>query len=51
LVHWRIEAGLNGKAQAVSSSGAPPRGTIAVTVNPAPQQAYVNNNGQVVTTP
>lgn len=51
LVHWRVGAGLNGKAQAVTSSGAPPRGTIAVTVNPSPQQAYVNNNGQVVTTP
>jgi hypothetical protein len=52
LVHWRVEAGLNGKAQSVTSSGGgPPRGTIVVTVNPAPQHAYVNNNGQVVTTP
>lgn len=51
IVNWRVAAGLNGKAKAVTGAGSPPRGTLSVTVAPAPQQAYVNNGGQVVTTP
>jgi hypothetical protein len=51
FVHWKIAAGLNGKAKAVTADGLPPAGVLAVTIAPAPQQAYVNNNGQVVTTP
>jgi hypothetical protein len=51
VVHWRISAGLNGKARAVSASGGPPRGTFAVNIATAPQQAYVNNGGQVVNSP
>jgi hypothetical protein len=51
FLHWRIAAGLNGKARAVTSAGPAPGGTLPVTISPAPQQAYVNNNGQVVNTP
>lgn len=51
VVNWRVAAGLNGKAKAVTAAGGPPRGALRVTVAPAPQQAYVNNGGQVVTTP
>jgi hypothetical protein len=51
VVHWRIGAGLNGKANAVSASGAPPRGSFTVTIAASPQQAYVNNGGQIINSP
>jgi hypothetical protein len=51
IVNWQVDAGLNGKAKAVTAAGGPPRGTLRVTVAPAPQQAYVNNGGQIVNTP
>jgi hypothetical protein len=51
VVNWRIVAGLNGKARAVTAAGGAPRGSFTINVATAPQQAYVNNNGQVVTTP
>jgi hypothetical protein len=51
VVNWQVAAGLNGKAKAVTAAGGPPRGALRVTVAPAPQQAYVNNGGQVVNTP
>ncbi len=50
LVAWEVAAGLNGKAKAVTSSGALPHGTFAVTIHTAPSESYVNNNGQIVTT-
>jgi hypothetical protein len=48
-VRYEVAAGLNGKAQAVDSSGKQPTGTFTVTVNHRPQQSYVNNAGQIVT--
>jgi hypothetical protein len=51
VVHWRIGAGLNGKAKAVTALGGAPQGSFTITIATAPQQAYVNNGGQVVTTP
>lgn len=51
IVNWRVAAGLNGTAKAVTASGGPPRGSMAVTIATAPQQAYVNNGGHVITTP
>ncbi len=53
VVRWQLAAGLNGKAKAVVAPGGSnaPQGDFTVTVAQAPQQAYVNNNGQVVTTP
>lgn len=50
-VYWRVAAGLNGKARAVSADGSPPAGKFTVKISRAPTQAYVNNNGKVVTTP
>jgi hypothetical protein len=50
-VYWRIAAGLNGKAKAVTAAGGAPAGSFTVNVSKAPAQAYVNNNGKVVTTP
>lgn len=50
-VYWRVAAGLNGKAKAVTANGGPPHGSFTVSVAKAPAQAYVDNNGKVVTTP
>jgi hypothetical protein len=50
-VAWEVAAGLAGKAKAVLADGSTPRGTFAVTINNAPQQSYVNDQGQVVKAP
>lgn len=50
VVRYEIAAGLNGKARAVLASGARPIGQFRVTVAQKPSQAYVNDQGQVVTT-
>jgi hypothetical protein len=51
VVAWEIAAGLNGQARAVLADGSRPVGSFAVKIAGAPQQAYVNNRGQVVSTP
>jgi hypothetical protein len=51
LVHYRIAAGLTGKAVAVTAAGKPPQGTFVVRIHGQPQEAYVNNAGRVVTLP
>jgi hypothetical protein len=48
VVAWQVAAGLNGKATAVLAGGGRPHGTFVVHVTRAPQQSYVNNDGQVV---
>jgi hypothetical protein len=48
VVHWRVAAGLNGKAIAQLANGQPPQGTFVVRIRQAPQQSFVNNAGQVV---
>jgi hypothetical protein len=50
VVQYRVAAGLNGKAKAVLADGTSPTGRFNVVVTSRPQQSYVNNNGQVVTT-
>lgn len=50
-VYWRVAAGLNGKARAVTAGGDPVAGSFTVDISKAPAQAYVDNNGNVVTTP
>ena len=47
---WVVGAGLNGKAKAVRSGGGTPSGTFTVSITGKPAEAYVNNNGQIVTT-
>jgi hypothetical protein len=51
FVYWQIAAGLNGKAKAVNPAGVAPAGSFTINVSHKPAQAYVNNSGQVVTTP
>jgi hypothetical protein len=50
VVAWQVAAGLNGLAKAVLADGSKPGGTFAVNIASAPQQSYVDNNGQIVTT-
>lgn len=50
VVQYQIAAGLNGKALAVLAGGGRPWGKFRVFVSPRPQQSYVNDQGQVVTT-
>lgn len=47
---YEVAAGLNGKAKAIDAAGVMPRGSFSITVSQAPQQSYVNNSGQIVTT-
>jgi hypothetical protein len=49
-IEYRVAAGLNGKAEAVLSDGSRPVGTFKVTIHGAPEQSYVNNQGQVIVT-
>jgi hypothetical protein len=51
IVAWQVAAGLNGKAKARTSADAVPQGTFKVKIASAPEQAYVNNAGQVVRSP
>jgi hypothetical protein len=48
VVAWEVSAGLYGKAKAVLPSGVTPGGTFTVYIAHAPQQSFVNNQGQVV---
>jgi hypothetical protein len=50
-IHFRIAAGLNGKAKAQASGGNAPEGSFTVNVSPKPAQAYVDpKTGKVVET-
>jgi len=48
VVAYQVAAGLNGKARAVLTDGSSPTGSFQVTISGKPQQAYVNNQGQVI---
>jgi hypothetical protein len=50
-ISYEVAAGLNGKAKAVLATGARPTGTFTVTIHSAPQQSFVNGNGQIVREP
>jgi hypothetical protein len=47
-VHYRVAAGLQGKARAVTADGSIPEGEFVVRISSAPPQTRVNNAGQVV---
>jgi hypothetical protein len=47
-VHYRVAAGLQGKAKAVTSDGSVPEGEFVVRISNAPPQTRVNDSGQVV---
>jgi hypothetical protein len=48
---YRVDAGLHGKAVAVTEDGSPPAGSFAVTITDVPPQTRVNDAGQVVEIP
>ena len=47
-VHYRVAAGLQGKAKAVTADGSVPEGEFVVRISSAAPQTRVNNAGQVV---
>jgi hypothetical protein len=47
-VHYRIAAGLEGKAKAVTADGSVPEGEFVVRISSAPPQTRVDNSGKVV---
>jgi hypothetical protein len=47
-VHYRVAAGLEGKAKAVTANGSVPEGEFVVRISSAPPQTRVNDAGQVV---
>jgi hypothetical protein len=47
-VHYRVAAGLQGKAKAVTADGSVPEGEFVVRISSAPPQTRVNDSGQVV---
>jgi hypothetical protein len=51
VLAWQLAAGLNGKAKTALAGGGAPAGTFAVTIAANPQQSYVTDGGQIVTTP
>jgi hypothetical protein len=48
---YRVDAGLHGKAKAVTDDGSPPAGSFSVTITDVPPQTRVNDAGQVVEIP
>jgi hypothetical protein len=50
-IDWRVEAGLNGKAQAKLSDGSIPRGAFPVSISAAPDQQRVTDSGEIVPAP
>jgi hypothetical protein len=47
-VHYRVAAGLQGKAEAVTGDGSVPEGEFVVQISSAPPQTEVNDAGKVV---
>jgi hypothetical protein len=47
-VHYRVAAGLQGKAKAVTGDGSAPEGEFVVRISSAPPQTRVNDAGKVV---
>jgi hypothetical protein len=48
-LRYQVEAGLQGKALAVTADGGEVKGEFVVTITDKPPQATVDNNGKVVT--
>ncbi len=47
-VHYRVAAGLEGKAKAVTADGSVPEGEFVVRISSAPPQTRVDSSGKVV---
>ena len=50
-IDYQIDAGLTGKAKAVTSGGGPPTGSFSVQITDEPPQTRVNDQGEVVIVP
>jgi hypothetical protein len=50
-IDYQVDAGLNGKAKAVTANGSPPTGSFAVRISSTPPQTEINDKGQVVQVP
>jgi hypothetical protein len=48
---YQVDAGLTGKAKAVTAGGGPPTGSFAVTISDEPPDTRVNAQGEVVVVP
>lgn len=48
---YQVDAGLTGKAKAVTADGGPPTGSFAVRISDQPPQTRVNEKGEVVVVP
>lgn len=45
---YQVDAGLTGKAKAVTADGGPPTGSFAVKISSEPPQTRVNDQGEVI---
>jgi hypothetical protein len=50
-IDYQIDAGLTGKAKAVTSGGGPPTGSFSVRISDEPPDTRVNDQGEVVVIP
>jgi hypothetical protein len=50
-IDYQVDAGLTGKAKAVTANGSPPTGSFVVKISAAPPSTGVNDQGQVVQIP
>lgn len=50
-VDYQVDAGLNGKAKAVTANGSPPTGSFAVKISNQPPETRINDQGKVVEVP
>jgi uncharacterized membrane protein YgcG len=50
-IDYQVDAGLNGKAKAVTANGSPPTGSFAVKISSTPPQTKINSQGKVITVP
>jgi hypothetical protein len=48
---YQVDAGLTGKAEAVTAGGGPPTGSFAVTISSEPPNTRVTDQGEVVLVP
>jgi hypothetical protein len=48
---YQVDAGLTGKAKAVTADGGPPTGSFAVRISSEPPQTRVNDQGEVIIVP
>jgi hypothetical protein len=50
-IDYQVDAGLNGKAKAVTANGSPPTGSFVVKISSRPPQTRINDKGEVVVVP